>query len=169
MHPSGVRNFLCSALFLVLAGCSFPYGFAGGGLPPHVKTMAVLPFENETPSAELQLELHDALRRELRDRLGVRDASEDRADAIVRGTIRAYDVDVPVAYSADRDQSVTARRRLQITLDVAIVDQTNGKVLWQRNGLRADADYAERSEGEGRRNAISRIINDIVEGAQSQW
>lgn len=169
MHRSGVRNVLLLTVCLVVSACSFPYGFAGGGLPPHVKTMAVLPFENETPSSELQLELHDALRRELRDRLGVRDASEDRADAVVRGTIRAYDVDVPVAYSADRDRSVTARRRLQITLDVAIVDQTTGRILWQRNGLRADADYAERAEGEGRRDAITRIINDIVEGAQSQW
>ena len=96
-------------------------------------------------------------------------ASEARADAIVRGTIRAYDVDVPVAYSADRNQSVTARRKLQITIDIEIVDQTNGRVLWQRAGLRGEGDYAERAEPEGRRVAIIKIVNDIVEGAQSQW
>jgi hypothetical protein len=131
--------------------------------------MAVLPFENETAASELQRELHEALRRELRGRLGVRDAAESRADAIVRGTIRAYDADVPVAYSADASQSVTARRKLQITIDIEIVDQTNGKVLWQRTGLRAEGDYAERAEAEGRRAAIAKIVNDIVEGAQSQW
>lgn len=167
MHRSGIRSLL---LALVLAaGCSFPYGFAGGGLPSHVKTMAVLPFENETASAELQRELHEALREELRNRLGVRDAAESRADAVVRGTIRGYDVDVPVAYSADRDRSVTARRRLQITIDIAIVDQTNGRTLWERNALTGEGEYAERSEAEGRRRAITRIVNDIVEGAQSQW
>jgi hypothetical protein len=167
MRRSGVRRLLLLAL--LVAACRAPYGFAGGGLPPHVKTMAVLPFENETAASELQRELHEALRRELRGRLGVRDAAESQADAIVRGTIRAYDVDVPVAYSADPSQSVTARRKLQITIDIEIVDQTNGKVLWQRTGLRAEGDYAERAEAEGRRTAIGKIVNDIVEGAQSQW
>lgn len=166
MNRSGLRSILL-VLLVLAAGCS--YGFAGGGLPPHVRTMAVLPFENETASSELQRELHEALRDKLRDRLGVRDAAEDRADAVVRGTIRAYDVDVPVAYSADATQSMTARRRLQITIDIAIVDQTTGGTIWQRNGLRGDGDYAERAEAEGRRLAIERIVNDVIEGAQSQW
>lgn len=167
MRRSGFRSILLFALLAL--GCASPYGFAGGGLPAHVKTIAVTPFENETAAPELQQELHEVLRRELRARLGVRDAAESRADAIVRGTIRAYDVDVPVAYSADRNQSVTARRKLQITIDIEIVDQTNGRVLWQRAGLRGEGDYAERAEPEGRRVAIGKIVNDIVEGAQSQW
>jgi hypothetical protein len=58
---------------------------------------------------------------------------------------------------------------LQITLDVQIVDQTTGKTLFERKGLRAEGDYAERDEAGGRRQAIGRIVNDIVEGAQSQW
>lgn len=167
MRRSGSPSILLCALLVL--GCASPYGFAGGGLPAHVKTIAVTPFENETAAPELQQELHEVLRRELRSRLGVRDAAEARADAIVRGTIRAYDVDVPVAYSADRNQSVTARRKLQITIDIEIVDQTNGRVLWQRAGLRGEGDYAERSEPEGRRVALNKIVNDIVEGAQSQW
>lgn len=166
MRRSGLRSVLL-VLLIGLAGCA--YGFAGGGLPPHVRTMAVLPFENETASPELQRELHEALREQLRARLGVRDASEANADAVVRGTIRAYDPDVPIAIAADPVQSVSARRRLQITVDVTIVDQTNGKVLLQRTGLRADGEYAERAEAEGRRAAITRLINDIVQGAQSQW
>lgn len=168
MPPSGVRNLLLSAL-LLLAGCGLPYGFAGGGLPAHIKSVAVLPFENETASPELQAELHEHLRRGMRERLGVRDASAGRADAIVRGTIRAYDVDVPVAYSADPNQSAAAYRKLQVTVDVEMVDQTSGRVLWQRTGLRAEGNYAERAEAQGRREALGKIVNDIVEGAQSQW
>jgi hypothetical protein len=99
----------------------------------------------------------------------VRDAPQERADALVRGTIVAYDADVPVAFSADSRQAISARRRLQITVDVEIVDQTTGKVLWQRKALRAEGEYAERAEPEGRRQAIGKLVNDIVEGAQSQW
>jgi hypothetical protein len=131
--------------------------------------MAILPFDNETPSPDVQRELLDAMHRELQTRLGVRDASEARADAIVKGVIRSYDADVPVAYSSDPTQAVTARRRLRITLDVQIVDQTNGKTIWEKSGLAAEGEYAERDEAGGRREALRRIVNDIVEGAQSQW
>jgi hypothetical protein len=154
---------------LLLAGCGVRYGFSQGAFPSHVRTMAILPFENQTAAAELQNELFERMRLELQRRLGVRDAPQERADALVRGTIVSYDVDVPVAFSADPRQAVSARRRLQITIDVEIVDQTTGKLLWQRKALRAEGEYAERAEPDGRRQAITKIVNDIVEGAQSQW
>jgi hypothetical protein len=154
---------------LLLSACGVHYGFSEGAFPSHIHTMAVLPFDNKTATSELQSELLDNMRKELQKSLGVRDASQDRADALVRGTIVSYDSDVPVAFSADPRQAVSARRRLQITVDVEIVDQTNGKMLWQRKGLRAEGEYAERGEAEGRQQAISRIVRDIVEGAQSQW
>lgn len=145
------------------------YGFSEGAFPPHIRTMAVLPFDNQTAVAEVQSELFERMRREMQRRLGVRDAAQEKADALVRGTITTYDADVPVAFSADPNRAVSARRRLQITVDVEIVDQTSGKVLWQRKGLRAEGEYAERAEPEGRRFAIERLVNDMVEGAQSQW
>jgi hypothetical protein len=154
---------------LALGGCLTRYGFAGGGLPAHIRTVAILPFENETPSPDLQRELFEAMRRDLDSRLGVRDAPEERADAVVRGIIRTYDVDVPVGFNTTENQSVASRRKLQITLDVQIVDQTTGKTIFERKGLRAEGEYAERDEVSGRREAIKRIVNDLIEGAQSQW
>lgn len=170
MQRSGTfRSFVRALLGVVLAGCGVRYGFSEGAFPSHVRTMAILPFENQTPTSELQSELYESMRHELQKRLGVRDAAQDRADALVRGTILSYDVDVPVAFSADARQAVSARRRLQITIDVEILDQTTGKTLWQKKGLRAEGEYAERAEPEGRKQAIAKIVNDIVEGAQSQW
>lgn len=154
---------------LLLAACVTHYGFAGGGLPAHIHTLAVLPFDNETPSPDLQRELYEAMRKDLQSRLGVRDASEDKADAIVRGIIRTYDVDVPVGFNATGNQSVTSRRLLYLTVDVQIIDQTTGKTIFERKGLRAEGEYAERDEAGGRRDAIKRIVNDLIEGAQSQW
>lgn len=154
---------------LLLLLCSACYGFAGGGLPGHINTVAIIPFENETASPELQRELFDLMRDQLRGRLGVKDASESRADAIVRGTILRYDIDVPIGVSADPSQALTARRKLQIVLDIEIVDQSSGKALWQKKGLTVEGEYAERNEAAGRREALRKIVNDVVEGAQSQW
>lgn len=164
---SGV--FSLAAVLLVQAGCIPRYGFAGGGLPSHIRTMAIQPFDNETPTPELQGELLEAMRRELQPKLGVRDAPQERADAIVRGVVRTYDADVPTGFSAEPSQAVTSRRKLQIVLDVQIIDQTNGKTIWEKKGLRAEGEYAERDEIAGRREAIKRVVIDIVEGAQSQW
>lgn len=172
MRRSGVRfSFLIIGIVATLAtlGCGVHYGFAGGGLPSNIRTMAVLPFDNQTTSPDVQRELLDVMRQELQHRLGVRDASESRADAIVRGVISGYDADVPVAVSANPAQAVTARRRLQITVDIEIVEQDNGRVLFQRKGMHGEGDYDESAEAKGRQQAIEKIVNDIVEGAQSQW
>jgi hypothetical protein len=131
--------------------------------------MAILPFENETPTPELQRELYDVMRRDFQPRLGIRDAPQDKADALVRGVIRVYDVDVPVAFGANQTNPTASRRKLQLTLDVQILDQTTGKTIFERKGLRAEGEYAEGDEASGRRQAIQRIVNDMVEGAQSQW
>src|SRR5512146_281423 len=123
MRRFGVSSRLALLLVLtLLGGCWFHYGFAGGGLPQNIHTVAVLPFDNQTPSPEVQAELHDYMRDQLQRRLGVRNAAQDRADALVRGVIQSYDADVPIAFSSDPNRAVSARRRLQITVDVEIVD-----------------------------------------------
>lgn len=165
MRRSGI-SIVSAALLLAATACHFPYGFKGGGLPPEIDTMAILPFDNKTPSPTVQQELLDHMRAELRRRLGVRDAPEDQAKAIVRGVIVEYQQDIPVGFST---QTTSARRRLQITIDVEIFDVRKGKVLFSRKGLRGEGEYAERADAEGRRLAIEKIVSDIVEGAQSQW
>jgi hypothetical protein len=102
-------------------------------------------------------------------RLGLRDAPEDRASAVVRGRITRFELDAAAGFSADPNQSATARRRLRVQVDIEIVDQVTGKVLWTRPGMQADGEYADRGEALGRKQAIDRIVNDVIEGAQSQW
>jgi hypothetical protein len=156
-----------SLVLVVLTGCL--YSFAGGGLPPHIHTMALATFDNQTASPDVPKELFDEMHRELQRRLGVRDAPADRADAVVRGTILSYDADIPVGFSANPQQAVSARRRLQITVDVEIVDQSNGHVLYSNKTLRQEADYDERAEDKGREQAIQKIVQQIIEGVQSNW
>src|ERR1700674_4092131 len=77
MRPSGI-SIISALTLLAVSGCHFPYGFSGGGLPPNIRTMAIMPFENHTPSPDVQQELLAQMRSELRRRLGVRDAPEDK-------------------------------------------------------------------------------------------
>lgn len=158
---------------LALSGCFWKYGFTGGGLPSNVKTVAVLPFENLTPEPILTQEITRAVREAVESRLGLRQSGEEQADAVVKGTIQRYEPDLPLTFSGqnpDRQVEVT-KRMVQITLNVRIFNQREGKVLWERSGLMVQGDYdtTREKEAEGRRKALDRLITSIVEGAQSQW
>jgi hypothetical protein len=153
---------------VALGGCL--YGFAGGGLPPNVKTVAILPFENLTPEPTLTRDIQEAVRDAMEGRLGLRQAGESSADAVVRGTISRYEPDLPVAYQGNAESQVQVTQRLvQITVAVEIVDQRSGKTLWERSSLTLDGNYDPGRELEGRRRAYERLVTNIVEGAQSQW
>jgi hypothetical protein len=170
MRRSGSARLTLLALALaVVSGGCWRYGFAGGGLPAHVRTFAVVPFENQTPSPELSREVTDGLRVAVESRLGLRLASEEKADAIFRGVIVRYDPDSPVAFSADASRSTQVRRRLEVVVDAELFDQVTGKVIWSKKGIMAPADYGDRGEADGRKQALQKIISEVIEGAQSQW
>jgi hypothetical protein len=159
---------LITAASLATTGCLYKFS-SGGGLPRNLRSVAVQPFDNQTPVPELQREILDGLRKGMRDRLNLREAPEAKADVVVRGTIVRYDVDLPAGVSADPRQTTSTRRRLQIVIDVEILDQTTGRSLLKRAGISKEGQYAEGGEVTGRRNAIESLVNELLEGAQSQW
>lgn len=156
-----------SAALAVLTGCL--YGFAGGGLPSSIKTVVVLPFDNQTSEPTLTREIDAAVREAVESRLGLRQAGERQADALVRGTISRYEPDLPVAYTGTNQQVTVTRRLVQITVKVEIVNQHSNRMLWERSGLVVKGDYEPGREADGRRKALDELITNIVEGAQSQW
>jgi hypothetical protein len=164
-----MRRFGAYSLLLLIQSACIPYGFTGGGLPSHIRTVAIVPFDNQTATSDLPRQLSDALRARLHDRLGLQDATEAKANALVRGTIQRYETDIPVGFNANNKQATTARRMLQLVVDIEMVDQVTGKTLWQRKGLLEEGDYEERGEPAGRQKAIEKIVRDLIDGAQSQW
>ncbi len=162
-----------AAVALAVNGCA--YGFAGGGFPPEIRTAAVLPFENDTADPTLVQQVVLSVREAVERRLGLRSASEARADAVVRGRITRYEPDVPVAFSGggqgvgQRNQVAVTRRLVQLTLQIEIIEQATGTVLYQNRALNVEGQYEPGREAEGRRVALENIINEIVKGAQSQW
>jgi len=165
----GLVLLLLSASTLPLAACL--YKFSGGGLPSAIRTVAVLPFDNLTPEPVLTQEITQAVREAVERRLGLRPSGEDQADALVTGTVRRYEPDLPVAYTGNPTDNRTevTKRMVQITLDVKIMDQKENKVLWERLNLTVQGEYNPNEELKGRKVALEKLITDIVDGAQSQW
>ncbi|MCZ6857790.1 MAG: LPS assembly lipoprotein LptE [Gemmatimonadetes bacterium] len=149
------------------------YGFAGGGLPAHIRTVAVLPFDNQTGEVALTQEVAVAVRLAMESRLGLRVASEEQADAVVRGSITRYEADQPLSFrQQNQGTTVSVTRRLvTISISVEIYDQVEDRVLWQRGGMRVEGEYEPPGEDEkkGRDLALETLVADLVDGAQSQW
>lgn len=161
---------VCAAAVLALGGCN--YGFTGGGLPDRIRSVAIIPFENQTNRFELTQELHAVLLQDLPSALGVRTTGQDNADAVVRGTITGYQVNAPnFRTSADGRRAEVVQREVVITIQVEIVDVVQNVILWDGSAVRAEGIFLEASETEevGKEEAIRRLVQEIVDGAQSNW
>jgi len=154
-----------------LAACS--YGFEGGGFPGHIRTIYIQPFENQTPMFDLQQRLFTELLDEVPSRLGVRTAGEGNADAILRGTITRYD-DVAQNYrpgEVDQPVSNVLSHEVQIGVRVELIDVRDNIIRWEASGLTGRGSYRpDRDTDEtGKQEAILNLIEQIIDGAQSQW
>jgi hypothetical protein len=168
-----MRQATISGLLLVaLTACSF--GFKGGGLPPDVRTAAVLPFENETADPTISQAVMITVKEAVERRLGLRSAGESQADVIVRGKITRYDPDLPVAYQGvpgavgAADTVKVTQRLLSMSVSVEMVERKTLKVIYS-NPIAVDGTYDPGRESDGRRRALDKLATKIVEGAQSKW
>lgn len=160
------------ALFtgLLLVGCNYSFR-AGSFPPPHIRTIAIVPFENDTPRFELSGELYDQLLRNLPAALGIRTAGADVADAIVRGSIQRYDVIAPNYRAAQPGQPAQVlQRQVNLSVSVEIVDLVENVILWESSNVTAQGEFPEgEPEDQGRLEAIELLVQKIVDGAQSNW
>lgn len=165
-----VAALMLAMLLLQVAACNYSFR-AGAGFPDYIRTLAVLPFENDTNRFELTDELHQQLLQELPQALGVQSASEEVADAVVRGVITGYDVSTPSYRQTEQGRAEVLQREVTVRVQVQIVDLQEGLILWEDRGLTSRGQYLEGSETEevARQEAIDLLASAIVDGAQSNW
>ena len=160
-----------AAVVLSLAGCMYSFT-AGAGFPDHIRTIAVVPFENETNRFELTQEVHEALLRQLPRSLGLTTAGEEAADAVVTGTIQRYELTAPLYRRGQQAETVQVlQREVVLVVRVEVLDRENYTILWDQQQLRVVGQYLDASETEdvGRTEAIELLVQEIVDGAQSNW
>lgn len=160
---------------LLLAACN--YGFqGGGGFPDDIRAIYIEPFENQTVMVELDQLLFRRLTEDLPRALGGRLAGEENAEAVVRGRILRYD-NVGQNYRPGEPNVNTNRTNVdvltyQVTVTVAveIIDRKRNVILWDSQNLVGRGEYArEGQENDGRDVALKHILQQILDGAQSQW
>lgn len=169
----GSLSRLAPLVLALLVGSSACYSFTGGGLPGHIRTVAIQPFENTTVQPLLETDIQRELQTSLPRNLGVRLAEQAIADAVVRGTVVGYEeVAASVRPSDQGSERVTvAQRQVRITYNAEIYDLKQDRRIWSAQGQSVLGNYQPDSEtpAEGRQRAIREISTRMIEGAQSQW
>ena len=171
--PGGSSRVAGAVLVAALSagGCNYSF-ISGAGLPSHVRTVAILPFENETGRFELTQEVHEALLRQLPRALGLNPAGEESADAVISGAIVAYSLKAPLYRRGQQAETVQVlQREVVLQVKVEILDRAEYTILWDNSNLRVVGQYLDASETEevGRAEAIELLVQKIVDGAQSNW
>ena len=154
---------------MAVQGCS--YSFRSGSFPDHIRTVAILPFENDTNRFDLTQELHEQLLRELPRSLGIVNAGEEVADALVRGRITNYALTTPLFRPGQQDEINVLQRQVALRVEIEIVDLVQNVILFENGSLTTQGEYLEESQDEatGRALAIELLVQRIIDGAQSNW
>lgn len=163
-------RFVTSLLIgLAAAGC---YRFSGGGgFPDSVRTIYIAPFENRTVQFDLETQLNAKLAETLPRAFGVRPAGEQVADAIVRGRIVRYD-DTATSYQPGQQGNVqVTQNQVTIVVAIEIVDVKRNLILWESQSVTGRGQYRPDTQTDqaARITALDALVQQIIDGAQSQW
>lgn len=155
---------------VLLGGCM--YGFRSDtGFPSDVRTLYIAPFDNRTVQFDLEQQLFAKLQEELPRALGVRPGGEEVADAIVRGTITGY-TDVAQNYRPGEQGTIdVVQHQVTIAISIQIIHVRQNLILWESSSLSGRGEYRPESQSDevARNLALESLVQQIVDGAQSQW
>jgi hypothetical protein len=103
----------------------------------------------------------------------LRPAGEGSADAVLRGQILRYD-DVAQNYRPGQGEQPVGNvlsHEVQIGISAELVDIRDNVIRWETRSLIGRGRYEPNDETDetGQDEAIQELIDQIINGAQSQW
>ena len=155
----------------MLSGCAgCPYSFTGSSVPPHLKTIAIPLFDDQSGFGEpgLREKLTNKLIERFRSDNSLSVVDKTRADSILEGIITAVRDDPSVVSTGE----AVTKRRVTITVKASYQDLKLKKKVWERE-VSNWGDYyitggvAQRQTADSL--AIDKLAEDIVLETVSGW
>ena len=125
--------FFCTAL---IASCGYHFAGLENNLPPEIRSLAIVVFENRTSESEIENYFTNDLIFEFTRSKILAVAEKKDADAILTGTITEMGTEI-IAHTAE---VVSAEKRVFVRLDVELQRADNGNILW------CDREFTEKEE-----------------------
>ena len=156
---------------LVIGGCA--YTPSPALLPSHLKTIAIPVFRNETTEYNLEQEITQAVIDRFVTDNHLRVVGEREANAVLRGSIVEY----KNAIFGFATGNEATEYRVTIAVSVLLKDQVKNRELWSESRLIKTSNYfvvdvpgqPARTELDGRKDAISKIAEEILARTVEGW
>lgn len=146
----------------MIVGCG--YRFSGGGdLPGGIRNLSIGVFENKTRENGLESQIANDLIDQFSRHDHIKLTGKSASDGHLTGVIRSAKVTTVTHATA----SVSAERRIQVTMDFRLTATSDGRLLWSANAVSAYETYAVASEKYGteqnKKSALATLSNRVAE------
>lgn len=160
-----VRLLLAQLLFF-LSSCG-PYSFSGSS-SPHIKTVAVPIFQDQTAEFGVNEKLTQAVIDQFTRDNTLQITDRRNADSIIEGVILRVDDQAGAFTSNEQVQDI----KVFVTVGVRYEDQVKRKVIWEEEITQwgtFDPNDGSQGRNEGIEEAISKIASEILNRSVSTW
>ena len=153
------------------AGCAYTTNTAA--LPPHVHTIAIPTFTNETTEYAIEQSLTQAVIDRFVNDNHLKVVDEKSADYVVRGALKGYR-NVVFGFNTSENAS---EYRVTIVVSVTVKDVVKNREVWTDAALSRYSNYyvvavpgsPAKTEFDGRADAISKIADEILARTVQSW
>jgi hypothetical protein len=136
MRRAASRLAAALSLALLAGGCGYTVGL-GGNLPPHIKSVAVPIFRNNTQEPAVENTITAAVVNAFVTSGRLKVVPIERADSILDGTITGYRLEL-IAFTP---QINVTEYRLVVTVNIRFRDVRQNALLFSQDGLEERADF----------------------------
>lgn len=160
-------RFIFSVAFFTVSNQCAHYSFSGS-LEPHLKTIAVSPFENRTAEFGIAENLNEAVISEFTRDNTLKIADRNVANILMEGTLLQVE-DRPGAF--DESEKVQDMK-VYLSVEIKCTDQVKGQILWKERLTQwGSYDPARGADArlDGIAEAIEKLSQDILNKTVANW
>ena len=165
----GILCLLC----LGLMGCGYQLRDTREPVGIQIESLAIPLFSSTSSEMGFEADFTTVIRQQFISNTRIPLAPEEKAHMVLIGKIQDVKTDA-VAYRGQdvtvggytTTYNVTSSRRLEVRLDVQLLDKRSGKVIWRDSGMRSQSSYLVSSDPletrYNERRALKSIASDLA-------
>jgi hypothetical protein len=154
-------------------GCGYHFRDTGEPVGIRIESLAIPLFSSTSSEMGFEADFTTVIRQQFISKTRIPLAPEEKAHMVLIGKIQDVKTDA-VAYRGQdvtvggytTTYNVTSSRRLEVRLDVQLLDKRSGKVIWRDSSMRSQASYIVSSDPletrDSERRAVKSIASDLA-------
>ena len=143
-----ILSLLLLFISLFILGCGYHLREAGEPVGIDIESIAIPMMTSTSSETGFEADFTGVIREEFINNSRIAIVPEGRADAVLTGRVyeistqaMTYDVTEQVISGRTVSYETTSSRRLKVRLDVKLVDNSTGKIIWSESTMTEEARY----------------------------